>query len=85
MIDPTNKAYGLNYTNRTERPAYDREHLLEMCSTNNVESDKARMIKILENWKKKQKEEKPLLLIINTSGGREPQRSIYHEYSSETG
>ena len=33
VIDPTNKAYGLNYTNRTERPAYDREHLLDMCST----------------------------------------------------
>lgn len=27
------------------------------------------MIRILENWKKKQKEAKPLLLIINTSGG----------------
>ncbi len=27
------------------------------------------MIEILENWKKKQKETKPLLLIINTSGG----------------
>jgi Patatin-like phospholipase len=69
VIDPTNKAYGLNYTNRTERPLYDREHLLDMCSMSNVESDKGRMIKILENWKKKQKEEKPLLLIINTSGG----------------
>ena len=27
------------------------------------------MLRILENWKKNQKEEKPLLLIINTSGG----------------
>jgi Patatin-like phospholipase len=69
VIDPTNKAYGLNYTNRTERPAYDREHLLDMCSAKNVSSDKQRMIQILENWKKKQKEDKPLLLIINTSGG----------------
>jgi hypothetical protein len=69
VIDPTNKAYGLNYTNRSERPLYNREHLLEMCSMSNVEADKARMIRILENWKKKQKEEKPLMLIINTSGG----------------
>jgi hypothetical protein len=69
VIDPTNKAYGLNYTNRTERPAYNREHLLAMCAWDKTESDKARMLKILENWKKKQKEEKPLLLIINTSGG----------------
>ncbi len=69
VIDPTNKAYGLNYTNRAERPAYDREHLLDMCSAKNVSEDKDRMIRILENWKKKQNEVKPLLLIINTSGG----------------
>ena len=69
VIDPTNKAYGLNYTNHTERPLYNREHLLDMVSRNNVEADKARMLQILENWKKKQKEEKPLMLIINTSGG----------------
>jgi len=69
VIDPTNKAYGLNYTNRSERPLYNREHLLDMVSKKNVEADEARMLKILENWKKKQKEEKPLMLIINTSGG----------------
>jgi hypothetical protein len=69
IIDPTNKAYGLNYTNRTERPIYDRNHLLEMCSAENVAADKEKMIQILEKWKKKQKEEKPILLIINTSGG----------------
>ncbi len=69
VIDPTNKAYGLNYTNRNERPEYDRDYLLNMCSEKNVTSDKKHMIQILENWKKKQKEDKPLFLIINTSGG----------------
>src|SRR5450755_1212614 len=69
VIDPTNKAYGLNYTNRAERPAYNREHLLAMCALDRVATDKAQMTQILENWKRKQKERKPLLLIINTSGG----------------
>jgi len=69
IIDPTNKAYGLNYTNRTDRPVYDRDHLLDMCTPDKVEADKAGMLKILENWKKRQKDEKPMLLIINTSGG----------------
>jgi hypothetical protein len=69
VIDPTNKAYGLNYTNRSERPVYDQAHLLAMCSPEKVSADKEHMLKILENWKKKQKEEKPMLLIINTSGG----------------
>jgi hypothetical protein len=69
IIDPTNKAYGLNYTNRSERPVYDRDHLLAMCTPEKVAQDKQHMIEILDKWKKKQKEEKPLMIIINTSGG----------------
>ncbi|MBS1918035.1 MAG: hypothetical protein JST87_17330 [Bacteroidetes bacterium] len=69
VIDPTNKAYGLNYTNRDERPDYDEESLLRLCTTENTERDKKNMLQILENWKKKQKDEKPVLYIINTSGG----------------
>jgi len=69
VIDPTNKAYGLNYTNRSERPIYDRDHLLALCTPEKIEHDKAQMLEILENWKKKQNTEKPLMLIINTSGG----------------
>ncbi|HEY4966731.1 MAG TPA: patatin-like phospholipase family protein, partial [Puia sp.] len=69
IIDPTNKAYGLNYTNRADRPEYSQAHLEEMCSPEKVAADKSHMLTILENWKKKQKEEKPILLIINTSGG----------------
>jgi hypothetical protein len=69
VIDPTNKAYGLNYTNKAERPEYSRKHLLELCSSSRVNADKMRMLQILENWKKKQNEDKPVLLIINTSGG----------------
>jgi hypothetical protein len=68
-IDPRNKAYGLNYSNKNERPVYSRENLVELCSPKNVDADKENMIRILENWKKKQNEEKPLLVIVNTSGG----------------
>lgn len=68
-IDPRNKAYGLNYSNKTERPEYSRQKLVQMCSKDNLDADKRNMIAILENWKKKQNEEKPLLVIINTSGG----------------
>ncbi len=68
-IDPRNKAYGLNYSNRDQRPEYTRESLLKICSPENKEADKQNMIRILENWKQKQNEPKPLLVIINTSGG----------------
>jgi hypothetical protein len=69
VIDPTNKAYGLNYTNRDQRPRYDRKTLLSLCSADRVERDKKNMLAILQNWKRKQDKEKPILFVINTSGG----------------
>lgn len=68
-IDPRNKAYGLNYTNKEERPPYSREGLLALCSKENTGADRRNMEGIMDNWKKKQDSEKPLLVIINTSGG----------------
>ncbi|RYY29691.1 MAG: patatin-like phospholipase family protein [Chitinophagaceae bacterium] len=69
VIDPTNKAYGLNYNNRADRPVYDRDQLMQMMSDETVESDKANMIAILDRWKAKQRSSKPVMFIINTSGG----------------
>ncbi len=69
VIDPSNKAYGLNYMNRNDRPSYDEKGLLRLCTTEKVNRDKQHMIQILDKWKKKQKEQKPVFYIINTSGG----------------
>jgi len=38
-IDPRNKAYGLNYWNKTERPSYTKEGLAELCKPENVEAE----------------------------------------------
>jgi len=69
VIDPSNKAYGLNYINRNDRPFYSEEGLLRICTGENVEKDKLSMTRVLMSWKKKQKEDKPVFYIINTSGG----------------
>ncbi len=69
LIDPRNKAYGLNYWNKNERPAYTREGLLAMVSKENIAQDRQNMIGILNAWRKKQDSDKPLLVILNTSGG----------------
>jgi hypothetical protein len=69
IIDPRNKAYGLNYNNKTERPAYSKASLQQLCTPGKVESDKANMTAILENWKKKQQSDKPVMIFINVSGG----------------
>jgi hypothetical protein len=68
-IDPRNKAYGLNYLNKDERPVYGKDELTALCNEKNAEADRQNMIAILDNWKKKQKEDKPLLTFIITSGG----------------
>ena len=69
IFDPSNKAYGLNYVNKKHRPVYNQQALLQLSSSQNVESDISNMIGILDNWKKKQPEEKPFIYLINTSGG----------------
>ena len=69
VIDPTNKAYGLFYNAKEERPLYDRETLLQLCSEQKLGKDKANMIRILDRWKARQTEAKPLLFLVNTSGG----------------
>jgi hypothetical protein len=68
-IDPRNKGYGLNYQNKAERPFYTREGLLALCTPEKVAADKKNMINVLENWKKKQDTDKPVLILVNTSGG----------------
>ena len=68
-IDPSNKAYGLNYEQREERPSYSREGLLALCTPEKKKADSLNMISILNNWKRKQDSDKPLFLILNTSGG----------------
>ncbi len=70
LIDPRNKAYGLDYTITTDqRPDYNKQSLQDLCNAPQVETDKAAMINVLENWKKKQPTKKPLMIFINVSGG----------------
>jgi hypothetical protein len=69
LIDPRNKAYGLNYSNRSERPLYTKEGLSQLCTKEKTDADKQNMIAILERWKQKQDTAKPVLVVINTSGG----------------
>lgn len=69
IIDPRNKAYGLNYINKQRRPAYSKENLSSICDPQKVAADKANMIEVLNNWKRKQKEDKPVMIFVNVSGG----------------
>ena len=69
IIDPRNKAYGLNYENNKERPGYNKQSLQSLCTPDKINKDRENMIAILNRWKQKQGEEKPLIIFINVSGG----------------
>ncbi|MBS1511193.1 MAG: hypothetical protein JST86_10145 [Bacteroidetes bacterium] len=68
IIDPRNKAYGLHYTSG-ERPEYSKQNLQQLCTPEKIMADKANMIAILEKWKTRQHEDKPVMIFINVSGG----------------
>ena len=69
IIDPRNKAYGINYNNKKQRPEYSRQSLLQLCTPQIITADKNNMLTILNNWKKKQNTDKPVILFLNVSGG----------------
>ncbi len=69
IIDPRNKAYGLNYENKLERPNYSVDQLNLLCSENNMSKDSLAYIQILNKWKLKQDSAKPILYVLCTSGG----------------
>ena len=69
IIDPRNKAYGINYFNKNERPTYTKQTLTQLCTTQKIDNDKAAMLNILQHWKAKQKSNKPVMVFINVSGG----------------
>jgi hypothetical protein len=68
-IDPRNKAYGLNYTNKNEQPEYSQRSLRTLANPDSSNMDKQNMEGILGQWKRRQKDDKPLLVVMTTSGG----------------
>lgn len=68
-IDLRNKAYGVNYNNINERPVYDRNTIVHLASTDNIQADKDNYEQILNRWKQKQDSAKPVLFIVDVSGG----------------
>ncbi len=68
IIDPRNKAFGLDYA-VAKRPAYSLQSLEALNTSDKIEADKKNMIGILDRWKARQGEDKPLMIVFNFSGG----------------
>ncbi len=68
LIDPRNRAYGLDY-NTKQKPRYTKESLASLATIQEVAKDSAAFISVLNNWKAKQRESKPVMFILDVSGG----------------
>jgi len=68
IIDPRNKAYGLDYA-KNNRPTYSLQTLQSLSTPDKIAADEKNMLGILNKWKARQKEEKPLMILFNFSGG----------------
>jgi hypothetical protein len=68
VIDPRNKVYGLNYA-KDKRVDYTRNAVLRLGTPENIEADKKAYQEILNQWKKKQGTDKPVMYLLNVSGG----------------
>ncbi|MFY7651259.1 MAG: hypothetical protein ACOVQE_01085, partial [Chitinophagaceae bacterium] len=69
IYDPRNKVYGLTYSTKNERPLYNPATIHALCADSLVEKDKKAFLSRLKNWKDKQKDSLPAMIIINVSGG----------------
>lgn len=69
ILDPRNKAYGLDYNHTSPKALYNRESLLSLCSKDSVLKDSLLFIHTLNTWKSKQHDEKPTIVITCLSGG----------------
>lgn len=69
FIDFRNKAYGLNYSSSETWPAYDQQSIFNLANRDSIALDKTNMLTVLNNWKEQQGEEKPVMYIVNVSGG----------------
>lgn len=70
IIDTRSLAYGLDYTNSSQRPSYNFSYFQQLFTTERAEKDKQNTLHILQNWKNKFSEtDKPPIVFINVTGG----------------
>lgn len=69
IIDPRNKAYGLSYKDSKNQQVYNEQSLLKLIDSSDVANDSLQYISILNKWKARQHEEKPVMFIVDVSGG----------------
>lgn len=60
-------AFGLSYEG--QRKEYSQQTVKENAAPDKIEASKLHMLQVLENWKEKTGEEKPVMVLVTVSGG----------------
>jgi hypothetical protein len=68
IFDPRNKAYGIAY-NDTTHAAYNEQALMQASDAKHISGDSLQYIQLLNNWKQQQGTDKPVMILIASSGG----------------
>jgi hypothetical protein len=79
------KHMDLNYINKTNARSMTGKPSAHWQRTAISNADKKYFIRDIEPWKAKQKTDKPILYIINTSGGGARSAVFYDEYAAKFG
>lgn len=66
LVPRGNEAYGLDYTTRA---AYTEARLSTVYGSEQLAADRANTLTILDNWRARQREDKPPLIVVCASGG----------------
>ncbi len=69
VIDFRNRAYGLNYNENIAPSSYNQQALEALASPQNIQQDEDSFLLTLNKWKNRQKEDKPVMFLIDVSGG----------------
>ncbi len=69
VIDFRNRAYGLNYDSKIPPSPYTQQSLEALASSQNIRADEDIFLQTLNKWKARQKEEKPVMFLLDVSGG----------------
>jgi hypothetical protein len=68
ILDPRNKAYGLSYSKPLRAP-YNDTALQAACTPAHIAADSLLYIELLNNWKRRQNEKRPVMVLMAVSGG----------------
>lgn len=82
FLDLRSRAFGVNYKDQKQQPAYTYNHLREVFTRERYEQDKQTGINTLNNWRARQSDLPPLVVVAISGGGLRAAYWTFHALQS---